>query len=187
VAGADQSMLDARCESCGQCIAYCPVGALYDRLSLKKARVNKVRKVRTTCPYCGVGCNMDLNVSDGQIVRATSTPEAPVNGMALCVKGRFGYDFVHHDDRLKRPQVRRYLLEGGEKGKGKNWDEKVEVDWDVALNISARRLREIRDTHGPDSIGVLTSAKCLNEENYLMNKFARQVIGTNNIDHCARL
>ena len=187
VAGADQSMLEARCESCGQCIAYCPVGALYDRLSLKKARVNKIRKVRTTCPYCGVGCNMDLNVSDGRIVRATSTPEAPVNGMALCVKGRFGYDFVHHADRLKRPQVRRYLLENGEKGKGDNWDEMVEVDWDVALDISARRLREIRDTHGPDSIGVLTSAKCLNEENYLMNKFARQVIGTNNIDHCARL
>jgi len=187
VAGADESMLEARCESCGQCIAYCPVGALYDKLSLKKARVNKVRKVRTTCPYCGVGCNMDLNVSDGQIVRATSTPEAPVNGMALCVKGRFGYDFVHHDDRLKKPQVRRYLLEGGEKGKGDNWDELVEVDWDAALDISARRLREIRDTHGPDSIGVLTSAKCLNEDNYLMNKFARQVIGTNNIDHCARL
>ena len=188
VAGADQLMLDARCESCGQCIAYCPVGALYDKLSLKNARVNKIKKVRTTCPYCGVGCNMDLNVSeDGKIVRATSTPEAPVNGMALCVKGRFGYDFVHHSDRLTRPQVRRYLLEGGEKGKGDHGDEMVEVDWDVALDISADRLREIRDNYGSDSIGILTSAKCLNEENYLMNKFARQVIGTNNIDHCARL
>ena len=187
VAGADQSMLEARCESCGQCIAYCPVGALYDKLSLKKARVNKIHKVRTTCPYCGVGCNMDLNVSDGRIVRATSTPEAPVNGMALCVKGRFGYDFVHHSDRLQSPQVRRYLLEGGDKGKGDHWDELVDVDWDTALDISARRLREIRDAYGSDSIGVLTSAKCLNEENFLMNKFARQVIGTNNIDHCARL
>ena len=90
-------------------------------------------------------------------------------------------------DRLTRPQVRRYLLEGGQKGKGEKWNELVEVDWDIALDIAARRLRETRDTHGSNSIGVLTSAKCLNEENYLMNKFARQVIGTNNIDHCARL
>jgi predicted molibdopterin-dependent oxidoreductase YjgC len=187
VAGADQPMLDARCESCGQCVAYCPVGALYDKMSLKQARANKVRKVRTTCPYCGVGCNMDLNVRDGRIVRATSNPDAPVNGMALCVKGRYGYDFVHHADRLIRPQVRRYLIDGGKKGQGENWDAMVEVDWDVALDIAARRLHEIRDTHGSDSIGVLTSAKCLNEENYLMNKFARQVIGTNSIDHCARL
>jgi predicted molibdopterin-dependent oxidoreductase YjgC len=187
VAGADQPMLEARCESCGQCVAYCPTGALYDKLSLKKARPNKVRKVRTTCPYCGVGCNMDLNVNDGRVVRATSAPDAPVNGMVLCVKGRYGYDFVHHEDRLTRPQVRRYLLEGGKKGQGKKGDEWVPVDWEVAFDIAARRLREIRDTHGPDSIGVLTSAKCLNEENYLMNKFARQVIGTNNIDHCARL
>jgi formate dehydrogenase major subunit/formate dehydrogenase alpha subunit len=187
VAGADQPMLDAGCESCGQCVAYCPTGALYDKLSVKQARAAKVRKVRTTCPYCGVGCNMDLNVRDGRVVRATSTPEAPVNGMALCVKGRYGYDFIHHADRLTRPQVRRYLLEGGKKGEGKNWDEWVGVEWDVALDIAARRLSEIRNTHGPDSVGVLTSAKCVNEENYLMNKFARQVIGTNNIDHCARL
>jgi predicted molibdopterin-dependent oxidoreductase YjgC len=187
VAGADQPMLEARCESCGQCVAYCPVGALYDKMSLKLARVNKVSKVRTTCPYCGVGCNMDLNVCDGRVVRATSNPDAPVNGMALCVKGRYGYDFIHHSDRLTRPQVRRYLLEGGQKGKGEKWNELVEVDWDIALDIAARRLRETRDTHGSNSIGVLTSAKCLNEENYLMNKFARQVIGTNNIDHCARL
>jgi formate dehydrogenase major subunit/formate dehydrogenase alpha subunit len=171
-------------------VAYCPVGALYDKLSLKKARQNKVRKVRTTCTYCGVGCNFDLNVNEDRVVRVTSTPDAPVNGMALCVKGRYGYDFIHHEERLTRPRVRRYLLEGGVKGQegrdesGKEW---VEVDWDVALDVAARRLREIRDAHGPDSIGVLTSAKCVNEENYLMNKFARQVIGTNNIDHCARL
>jgi predicted molibdopterin-dependent oxidoreductase YjgC len=187
VAGADQPMLEARCESCGQCVAYCPVGALYDKMSLKQARVTSVHKVRTTCPYCGVGCNMDLNVRDGRIVRVTSNPDAPVNGMALCVKGRYGFDFVHHKDRLIRPRVRRYLLEGGRKGEGENWKEWVEVDWDVALDIAARRLTTIRDTHGSDSVGILTSAKCLNEENYLMNKFARQVIGTNNIDHCARL
>ena len=88
VAGADQFMLDADCESCGQCVAYCPVGALYDRMSLKIARANKVRKVRTTCSYCGVGCVFDLNMRDGKIVRVTSASDAPANGMALCVKGR---------------------------------------------------------------------------------------------------
>ena len=107
--------------------------------------------------------------------------------MALCVKGRYGYDFVHHPDRLKKPRVRRYLLENKDKRlKGNTWDW-IETDWDTALDITAQKLSEARNTHGPDSVGVLTSAKCLNEENYLMNKLARQVIGTNNIDHCARL
>ena len=106
VAGADQMMLEAGCESCGQCVAYCPVGALFDKMSLGKGRLTQVDKVRTTCSFCGVGCNFDLNVRDGKIVRVTSTREAPVNGMALCVKGRYGYDYVHHPDRLTRPLVR---------------------------------------------------------------------------------
>jgi formate dehydrogenase major subunit/formate dehydrogenase alpha subunit len=138
----------------------------------------------TTCTYCGVGCQFDLNVKENQIIRVTSNPDAPVNGMHLCVKGRYGYDFINHPDRLTKPRVRKYLLDGKPKVKGDEW---VEVDWDTALNIAANKLREARDTHGADSVGVLTSAKCLNEENYLMNKFARQVIGTNNVDHCARL
>jgi len=197
VAGANEPLLEARCESCGQCVAYCPVGALYDKMSLGLGRATQVEKVRTTCPYCGVGCNLDLNVRDGRIVRVTSAPDAPVNGMALCVKGRYGYDFVHHPERLKKPMVRRYLLDGKPKPKVKAGNRKsatknrqsewVAVGWDTVLDITARRLGEIRDAHGADSIGVLTSAKCLNEENYLMNKFARQVIGTNSIDHCARL
>ena len=178
-------MLDARCESCGQCVAYCPTGALSDKMSYALGRAHQVEKTTTTCAYCGVGCQFDLNVKDGRIVRVTSNPEAPVNGMALCVKGRYGYDFVHHPDRLTKPLVRRYLLD--DKPRGKDRGEWVEVDWDTALDIAARKLREARDTYGPDSVGLLTSAKCLNEENYLMNKFARQVIGTNNIDHCARL
>jgi formate dehydrogenase major subunit/formate dehydrogenase alpha subunit len=132
-----------------------------------------------------VGCQFDLNVKNGRIIGVTSNPKATVNGMALCVKGRYGYDFVHHPDRLTRPKVRQYLLEGIDRPNDRGpW---VEVDWNTALDITANKLRDIRDTHGPDSIGVLASAKCLNEENYLMNKFARQVIGTNNIDHCARL
>jgi predicted molibdopterin-dependent oxidoreductase YjgC len=189
VAGAGTTMLEARCESCGQCVAYCPTGALSNKMSYGQgtARAYQIRKVTTTCTYCGVGCQFDLLVKHKKIIGVASNPEAPVNDMALCVKGRYGYDFVHHKDRLKKPRVRRYLLENKEKQlKGKAWDW-VETDWDTALDITARELRKARDTHGPDSVGVLTSAKCLNEENYLMNKFARQVIGTNNIDHCARL
>lgn len=185
VAGADTTLLEARCESCGQCVAYCPTGALSDKMSHGLGRIHQVTKVTTTCTYCGVGCQFDLNVREGRIIRVTSNPNAPVNGMALCVKGRYGYDFVHHPERLKKPQVRRYLLEGKPKtGIDDPW---VEVDWETALEVSAKKLIEIRDKHGPDRIGILTSAKCLNEENYLMNKFARQVIGTHNIDHCARL
>jgi predicted molibdopterin-dependent oxidoreductase YjgC len=211
VAGADQFLLDARCESCGQCVAYCPVGALYDKMSLGAARVSKVRKVRTTCSYCGVGCNFDLNVniSAGRIVRVTSTPDAPVNGMALCVKGRYGYDYVHHPDRLTRPLVRRELLEDErplrETDDGRQTKDEgsiglssraavlrpssdfVEVDWDTALDIVAGKFVEIKKAHGGGAFAVLASAKCTNEENYLFNKLTRQVLGTNNIDHCARL
>lgn len=187
VAGSDTTMLDARCESCGQCVAYCPTGALSDKMSYAKGRTHQVSKVKTTCTYCGVGCQLDLNVKDGKIIGVTSNPDAAVNGMALCVKGRYGYDFIHHPDRLTRPKVRRYLLEGGQKSRqGSGWDW-VDTDWETALSITANKLLSIRNSAGPDSIGILTSAKCLNEENYLMNKLARQVVGTNNIDHCARL
>jgi len=183
VAGADTDMLSARCESCGACVAYCPTGALNNKMSVDLGHPDKV--VTTTCTYCGVGCQFDLNVKDNQIIRVTSNPESAVNGMHLCVKGRYGYDFVHHPERLTRPLVRKYLLDGTPKPAGRG--EWVEVDWDTALNLTARKLSETRDTYGADSVGVLTSAKCLNEENYLMNKLARQVVGTNNIDHCARL
>jgi formate dehydrogenase alpha subunit len=185
VAGADTTMLEARCESCGACAEYCPTGALDHRLSINQGIAD--RKILTTCTYCGVGCQYDLNVKDGKVIKVTSNPNAPVNGMHLCVKGRYGYDYIHHPDRLTVPQVRRYLLEGGNKTlSGSAW-EWVETDWDTALEITARKLSVTRDRFGSSSIGILTSAKCLNEETYLMNKLARQVLGTNNIDHCARL
>jgi formate dehydrogenase major subunit/formate dehydrogenase alpha subunit len=183
VAGADTDLLSARCESCGACVAYCPTGALDHKMSLKDGYPDRL--VTTTCTYCGVGCQLDLNVKNNQVIRVTSNPNAPVNGNHLCVKGRYGYDFIHHPDRLLRPRVRRYLLEG--KPRSHDRGEWVEVDWNTALEITARKLNQIRSETGPDSIGLLTSAKCLNEENYLMNKFARQVVGTNSIDHCARL
>jgi predicted molibdopterin-dependent oxidoreductase YjgC len=226
VAGADQNLLDARCESCGQCVAYCPVGALYDKMSLGQGRASQVTKVRTTCSYCGVGCNFDLNVRNNRIVRVTTAPDAPVNGMATCVKGRYGYDYVHHPDRLRRPMVRAQWLDAAEMerqtangvwqmadGKLQIADSKpqmadakkrkrdghqpqaishkqspwVEVDWDTALGVVARKFAAIKAESGGDAIAMLTSAKCTSEENYLANKLARQVIGTNNIDHCARL
>jgi formate dehydrogenase major subunit/formate dehydrogenase alpha subunit len=184
-AGANTDMLTARCESCGACVAYCPTGALDNKPSVGAGKPDKL--VTTTCGYCGVGCQFDLNIKDDRIIRVTSNPAAPVNGMHLCVKGRYGYDFVHHPERLLKPRVRRYLLEDQPKSlHGSAWDW-VETGWDTALDITARKLGSVRKQYGADSIGVLTSAKCTNEENYLMNKLARQVIGTNNIDHCARL
>jgi formate dehydrogenase major subunit/formate dehydrogenase alpha subunit len=184
-AGVDTPLLEARCESCGACVAYCPTGALSGRMSFSAGAPD--RRVSTTCTYCGVGCQFDLLVKDGKIIGVGSNPQAPVNGMHLCVKGRFGYDFIHHPDRLMKPKVRQYLLSKGRANRPSDRGPWIDVDWDTALEIAANKLASTRDAYGPDSIGVLTSAKCLNEENYLMNKFARQVVGTNNIDHCARL
>jgi predicted molibdopterin-dependent oxidoreductase YjgC len=130
--------------------------------------------VPTTCPYCGVGCQIYLHVRDELIYRVSGLFESPVNHGNLCVKGRFGTDFVQSPDRLTQPLLR------------SNGQLKPAA-WDAALNHAAGRLREIRDLNGPDSIGFLVSAKCTNEENYLLQKIARGVIGTNNVDHCARL
>jgi formate dehydrogenase alpha subunit len=184
-AGLGENMLDARCETCGACVAYCPTGALSDRLALGQPTAQQV--TATTCAYCGVGCQVRLHTRENRILHVTSSPAGPVNGLRLCVKGRYGYDFVNHPDRLTRPMVRQYLLEGRQRPPHGDRGPWVAVDFDTALDITARKLALARDTHGSDSVGVLSSAKCTNEENYLLNKFARQVIGANNVDHCARL
>lgn len=134
------------------------------------------RIVHTTCPYCGVGCQIDVHVKDDVVYRVDGRRDNLVNKGNLCVKGRFGYDFVHAPDRLTRPQLR---VERDEP--------RQEVSWEMALQHVATRLQAIRDQHGPDSVAVLTSAKCTNEENYLLQKFTRAIVGTNNVDHCARL
>jgi predicted molibdopterin-dependent oxidoreductase YjgC len=174
VAGQDVPYDQSICEFCGQCVAYCPTGALTERAGGRAGRTWEMQRVTTTCSYCGVGCNFDLNVKDGRIVKATSNPKAPVNGMALCVKGRFGWDYVHHPDRLTQPLVRKDGV-------------LVESTWDEALDLIARRLGEIKAESGSGAIGLLVSAKCTNEDNYVAQKFARAVLGTNNVDHCARL
>jgi predicted molibdopterin-dependent oxidoreductase YjgC len=133
------------------------------------------RVVTTTCPYCGVGCQIDLFLKDNIIYRADGRFDNDVNRGSLCVKGRFGYDFVHAPDRLKVP------LAKADDGSF------YEITWDEAINKVARNLDQVRQKHGPDSVAFLTSAKCSNEENYLLQKLARGVVGTNNIDHCARL
>ena len=132
------------------------------------------RVVTTTCPYCGVGCNLYLHIKDDLVYKVTSPFDSPSNHGNLCVKGRFGYDFIHSKDRLTHPLMRK--------------DEAlIPTTWDEAMRHVAERLLEIREQYGPDSIGFLVSAKCTNEENYLMQKVARGLIGTNNVDHCARL
>lgn len=134
---------------------------------------------QTTCPYCGVGCQIDLHVKDSLIYRVNGRWDNNVNQGNLCVKGRFGYDYVHAPDRLRQPLLKAEL--------GITQDEWRPVSWGTALDTVATRLKQIRDEHGPDSIAFLVSAKCTNEENYLLQKLARAVIGTNNVDHCARL
>ncbi|SFR13003.1 NADH-quinone oxidoreductase subunit G [Desulfoscipio geothermicus DSM 3669] len=169
----DVPLSESECVFCGNCVAVCPVGALQEKGLRSAARTWEVQKVKTTCPYCGTGCNFELNVKDNQVVGVTSC-DGDVNGRALCVKGRFGYGFIHHPDRLTTPLIK------------KN-GEFVEATWDEAITLVAQKLGDIKDKYGPDALAVLSSARCTNEENYLMQKFTRAVLGTNSIDHCARL
>ncbi len=136
--------------------------------------VKTMKTILTVCPYCGCGCGLYLHVEEGQIRGTSPSRIHPVNRGSLCVKGWNAHEFVTHPDRLKYPMIR----EGGRLRR---------AGWDEALDLAARKLTQIKISHGPDAIGILSSAKCTNEENYLMMKFARTVVGTNNIDHCARL
>lgn len=163
------------CVSCGQCVSTCPVGALTHRRSRYAARHWQTEKTKTICSYCGVGCQITLHYHKGKFVRTTSDVGEGVNNGNLCVKGRFGMDFVNSPDRLTSPLVR------NEHG------DLVPTTWKVALDRIEEKFKQIKAESGSSAFASLTSAKCTNEENYLFQKFTRTVLGTNNVDHCARL
>jgi predicted molibdopterin-dependent oxidoreductase YjgC len=170
-----KSWLDTDCELCGGCLSVCPTGAIYEQF-LEGAGVEEraLTKTKTTCTFCGVGCQIDLNVDPetGRIVKVTSDPRYLPNEGNLCVKGRFAFNFVHHPDRLTEPLVR------GEDG------ELHPTTWEHALGVAADGLKGVIDRHGPQSVGVLASARLTNEENFLLQKLARSVLGTNSIHSC---
>jgi formate dehydrogenase alpha subunit len=174
--GFERALQETSCELCGQCIGTCPTAALHETSARGKGKPKDLKKVRTTCPYCGVGCQLDLNVDRkaNRIVRVTSDIGPGPNKGTLCVKGRFGMDFVAAQQRLRRPIIR-------ENGVVR------EVSWEEALSFTAARLRDIRDTFGADALAGLASAKTTNEDNFVMQKLVRAGFGTNNVDHCARL
>ncbi len=200
------------CVSCGHCVTVCPCNALMEKSMLGHAgylthlpaqaitkmidvvkgvepeigygpimavseteaamREVRVKKTKTVCTYCGVGCSYDIWTKDRHILKVEPSQGA-ANGISTCVKGKFGWDYVNSEDRLRTPLIR----EG---------NDFREASWEEALTFVANRLGAIRAAHGPDAIGVIASSKCTNEESYLMQKFARQVIGTNNVDNCSR-
>ncbi len=209
----DRPIDESSCVSCGQCVSVCPCNALMETTMLGEAgvftalpepakdamigaikmlepttgfepvmlvskldaamRQQEIRRSKTVCTYCGVGCSFEMWTRGRHILKVQGVPEAPANGVSTCIKGKFGWDHVNHPDRLTKPLIR------GEHGFR-------EVEWDEALAFIARRLQEVRAAHGPDALAFVGSSKCTNEENYLIQKLARAVIGTNNVDNCSR-
>lgn len=169
-----EEMEGGGCTFCGHCLDLCPTGALQAKVGKGLGRVWEKQRVKTTCTYCGIGCSMFLEVKGGKVVGVAPDFNGVVNKGHLCVKGRFGWDFIHSEKRLTTPLIR---ING----------ELQSASWDDALDLIAAKLASTKIQTGPDSIGFLSSARCTNEENYLTQKLARAVVGTNNIDHCARL
>jgi len=163
-----------KCVSCGECIQVCPTGALSEKkIPLRYRTWGEEKKVRTSCPYCGTGCQQMLHVRDGRIVKVSGVEGAAPNDGRLCVKGRYGYDFIYSQERLKTPLIR--------ENSGFR-----EASWNEALNLVAKRLKEITAKHGPDAVAGVSCARSINEDSYQMQKLFRAVLGTNNIDNCAR-
>lgn len=167
-------MGESTCVQCGECVQLCPVGALVEKKGMGKARSWETKKVRTTCPYCGVGCQQELHVKGDEIIRIKGVDGAQPNQGHLCVKGRYGYDFIYSKERLTSPLI-------------KDADGKFrEAGWDEALDLVANKFKQILQESGPDAIAGVSCARSINEDSYNMQKLFRSVIGTNNIDHCAR-
>ncbi len=171
---ADNDMLfgNSSCVSCGACAHTCPTDAISDVFQSKSAKIDK--KVRTTCSYCGVGCNLETSIKDNKVVAIDTPKETEVNAGHTCIKGRYAFGFYDHPDRLKSPLIKR-------NGKFE------EVSWDEAYEFIKKELNKITKENGPDSVAGISSARCTNEENYIFQKMIRAVIGTNNIDCCARI
>ncbi|MGZ6896781.1 MAG: formate dehydrogenase subunit alpha [Acidimicrobiia bacterium] len=169
--GAD-SLVDSPCVSCGACVDSCPTGALEDRSVVQMGLPS--RWTRTTCSYCGVGCELHVGTRDDRIVTCVPARDAPVNRGHLCVKGRYAHGFVHASDRATAPMVR----------DAAGWRT---VTWDDAIHTVVQRFRDVGDRFGPNALGVLASARATNEDNYVLQKFARVVLRTNNVDGCARV
>ncbi|MBN2213319.1 MAG: formate dehydrogenase subunit alpha [Bacteroidales bacterium] len=165
----------SECDGCGECIQLCPTGAIVEKPNRDIINLERIeKKIITTCPYCGVGCQIELLVQDGRIVRSNGVEGVSPNDGRLCIKGRFGYEFVHSPDRLTKPLIKHNgLFE--------------EVTWDEAFDLIAKKFTEIKNKYGPNALAGYASAKCTNEDNYLFQKFVRTAFGTNNIDYCTRL
>ena len=217
----------SECDGCGECVQLCPTGALVEKPNRElmrqagvysgggtdrwtgkspEASPAEISRVRTTCPYCGVGCQLELTIVNGQIVRSDGVEGVLPNDGRLCVKGRFGYDYVHHPERLTVPLIRiktgvgkgdeHYEGKGDEHGDGVDHGDSIkqsavpgfrEASWDEALNVAAAGFMAIKEKYGPEALAGYSSAKCTNEENYLFQKFVRVAFGTNNLDYCTRL
>ncbi len=170
--GMNQSFFESDCVSCGACAQVCPTSAISDIFESKSVAVEK--KVRTVCTYCGVGCNLEVAVDAGKVKSVQAPYEAAVNQGHTCLKGRFAFSFYDHPDRIRTPLIRRN-------------GELTPATWEEAYDYIAEKLTSIKKEYGPDYIAGISSARCTNEENYLMKKFIRAVVGTNNIDSCARV
>lgn len=172
--GPSSRFADSPCTACGACVDHCPTGAITDRDRIDSAPASG--RVRTVCGFCGVGCRLEVETAAGRVLRIRGVPDASVNRGHLCVKGRYAHSWHWHRDRLTRPLLRDHA-----------GDEFGEVGWEDAVAWLAGRIRKIRDEHGPDALGVVTSSRSTNEAAYLLQKLFRTAIGTNNVDCCARV